>query len=548
MALAVVTVQPNSCPQPGTATTIVGAASANAAVSDGSDSSYIQISGLSLIDSQVCRLGFPLPTLPAGAQIYSVTLRRRIQTVTTSQPIPVCKHWFRTVTGVIEVSGQAQVVTKYPFTSPCPVTTASQWTNETIGTFTTAPGGVAWTLDNLNGFTYDVGRGDSDGTTYIRVAEVWLDIAYQQLSSVTVTAPTGSITTTRPTITWTYSSPDSQPQQSSIAAVYTAAQVAASGFQPLVTTPLQTSGVVLGEGLQWTCTSDLTDGTYYAYVQATSRWDGPGSFPTAIASTSWTRSATPASPPPAAVLSSAVFDSANNRVALTFQPGAGSPAATAFTVQASRDGGVTWTSIPSLTLYPANGSSPVTQYDYVAPLNVTSSYRVISYAGSPFVAATVPSNALSVTPTGDQFWLKHPSNPLLNTPLPVAAPKQASDGIKVTKRQMQALYQLLSGSTQKVLPIVVSGPVYGDQWDIQLTFSSDTELGVYYPAVQQLNQSGSTLLFQKPDGTQAWVTMGPGASGQDTEETYNATPGDPRSISWRRWKIVLSETQTPSYY
>jgi hypothetical protein len=484
-----------------------------------------------------------------------VTLRRRTQavSVTTSNPnppIPVCNHWFRTITGSILVAGQTQNVQKNFFSSPCPTTTTttSQWVDETIGTFTTAPGGAAWSVANLTGVTYDIGRGDSDTTTSLRVSEVYLDITYQQLSTVSVTGPTGTITTTRPTVTWTYASPDSQPQQAYQVAVYSAAQVAATGFSPLVTTPLQGSGVVLGEALQWTCTADLTDGSYTAYVQATSRWDGPGSFPTAIASSSWIRAVTPASPPPPAVLSTALFDADNNRVTLTFAPGVGSPATTAFTVQASRDGGVTWAPIPSLTLLPANGTSPLTKYDNIAPLNVTSQYRVISYSGSPYVAATTPSNVLSATPTGSDHWLKHPSNPLLNTKLPVAAPKQSSDGIKITKRQMEATYQLLSGPGGKVLPIVVFGPVYGDEYSIELIFESTDELSSYWPAVQQLNQSGSTLLFQKPDGSQLWVTMGPGASGVDTQEMYNALPGDPRIVQWRRWKLVLTETSAPSYY
>lgn len=557
MALAVQTVQPNSTPQQGTATIVGGAGSAHAALSDGSDSTYIQISGLCRLDSQVCRVGFPLPTLPTGAQIYSVTLRRRIQTVvlTPTQTPPVCNHWFRTLTGLIEIAGQAQLVNKTYFTSPCPVATTSAWTTETVATLYTAPDGSGWTLDNLTGFSYDIGRGDSDTSTYLRISEVYLDIAYQQASAVTVTAPTGTVTSTRPTVTWTYASPDSQPQQSYAVGVYTAAQVAATGFSPLVTAPLQTSGVVLGEDLQWTLTSDLTDGTYYAYVQATARWDGPGTFPTAIASTSWTRAATPADPPPAAVLNSVEFDAANNRVAITFSPGEGTPVATAYTVQGSRDGEVTWLqpdgkpSIPSLTLITPSGDPPFTVYDNVAPINTASYYRVISYDGTPYVAATSPSNVLSVTPYGSDHWLKHPSNPLLNSQLPVAAPKQAADGIKVTKRQMQATYDLLSGSSQKVLPIIISGPVYGDQYEMELIFSPDSDpSGSLYAAVQQLFTSGSTLLLQLPSGTQKWVAMGPGASGQDIVETFNALPGDPRTMHWRRWKVMFTETNAPSYF
>ena len=558
MALAVVTIQPNSTSQLGTAT-VVGAGSANAALSDGSDLSYIQILGLCRLDSQVLRVGFPTPTIPVGAQVYSVTLRRRTQSVQVvtpvPPPVPVCHHWLRTVNGTVVVAGQAPEPAKTFFNSTCPTSQAApSFVAETIGTFTTAPGGVAWTLANLTGLTYDIGRADSDTTTGLLVSEVFLDITYQQLSTVSVSAPTGTVTDTQPTIRWGYNSPDSQPQQSYQVGVYTAAQVAASGFNPLVTPPLQTSGVTLGEALQWTCTAPLTDGGYSAFVQCTSRWDGPGSFPTAIASTSWTRAATPASPPPAAVLSSAVFDAVNNRVAVTFAPGGSSPATTAFTVEASRDGGVTWLgpngapSIPSLTLVPANGLSSLTLYDEVAPLNVTSLYRVIAYSGSPYVGALNPSTTLSATPTGDTHWLKHPGNPLLNTPLPVAAPKQSSDGIKVTKRQQQATYYLLSGTAGEVLPFVISGPVYGDEYSMELFFSSDVELGTYYPAVQQLNQSGSTLLLQLPSGLNLWVAMGPGGSGQDTQETYNSLPGDPTTTQWRRWKVVFTQTSAPSFY
>src|SRR5262249_2210284 len=60
---------------------------------------------------------------------------------------------------------------------------------------------------------------------------------------------------------------------------------------------------------------------------------------------------------------------------------AGEPTS-AYTVLASRDGGVTFAAIPSLSYLPANGTSPITGYDYVAPLNVTSQYQVLAYAGT----------------------------------------------------------------------------------------------------------------------------------------------------------------------
>src|SRR5262249_3574755 len=154
------------------------------------------------------------------------------------------------------------------------------------------PGGAPWTVATLTGFAYDLGRGDTSTTSPLRVSEVYLDITYQQLSSVTVTGPTGTIPDTQPTVKWVYASPDSQPQEAYQVAVYTLAQTLAVGFTPFTSTPVDgTGGYVLGADQQWTMTADLTDGQYVAYVQAQSTWPGPGSFYTGVASTSWTRRA-----------------------------------------------------------------------------------------------------------------------------------------------------------------------------------------------------------------------------------------------------------------
>jgi hypothetical protein len=546
VALTVVTLRPNTTMQLGSGT-VVGAATAHAALADSVDTSYVQMTTRSRLDSQVVRVGFPTPSIPSGAKVYSVGLRRRVQTVSAGTDQPVCHHWFRSTTGTITVAGQAQQVLKSFFNSTTPTSSGgATWVEEALGTYTTGPGGAAWDpATNLAGFAYEIGRGD-DATSALRVSAVYLDVTYQATAAVTVTGPTGTVTSTRPTVTWTYASPEAQPQQAYRVAVYTAAQVAAGGFIPFSTGSVQQSGWLLGESLQWTLPSDITDGTYHAYVQASAKWAGVGEFPTAVAATSWTRSAAAASPPPAAVLSSAAFDSVNNRVALTFAPGGSTPATTAFTVETSRDGGVSWQPIPSLTYVPANGMTPVIRYDNVAPLNVTSRWRVIAYAGSPLVAAATPSGVLSSTPADSRHWLKDPSNPLLNTVLPVAAPK-AGEGIKVVKRRMQGTFQLLGGPGSTVLPVVVSGPSYGDEYELELIFRSDDPVD-YWSAVDQLDRDGSVLLLQKPDGGQLWVVPGPGATGRDTEETYNARPGNPRRVQWRRRKMTLTQVAAPDYY
>lgn len=560
MALGVVTLRPNSTSQLGS-WTVVGAASAHAALSDNSDASYVQLVPRCRLDPAVLRVGFPTPTIPAGARVYSVGLRRKTATVVEGNPQPICLHWFRSIFGVIAVWGQVVNPQKYFFNSPCPThPTAVTFVEEDLGVFTTGPGGVPWSpTTNLTGLTYDLGRDDDFGGN-LQVSEVYVDVTYQQVSTVTVTAPAGTVATTRPTITWTYASPDSQPQQAYQVAIYTASQVAHLGFVPFTTPPIQYSGVKLGEDQQWTMTQDIPDGGYSAYVQASSAWGGPGSFVTAIASTSWTRTVAAggggqpaAAQPPNATLTSAVFDPTGNRVALTIVPSSSSPTTVAFTVEASRDAGVTWTPIPSLTLIPATGMTPVVAYDYTAPINVTSQYRVMAYSTSTaLIGAAAYSNVQSVSTFGTSWWLKCPANPLLNSVLPVAAPAAGgggdAGGLKIKLRRMQGTFEPLSGSGTQVLPIIVSGPTYGEQGELEMVFVTGETSGALYAAYLALDQSGDTLLLQKPNGEQLFIVLGPGSGGQDTEGYYNAQPGFPNIIQWRRIKTTYSQVSAPLYY
>lgn len=532
--------------------TVVGAASGWQAVSDGSNTTYVElVSGICRLQSQVIELVFPTPSLPAGAQIYSVSISRTVQAAPTGSRV-TCFHWFEAVSGTVAVGGQIPKPATTFFSSPLPTNSVTgQWITEDVYTSTTAPDGTAWnTATNLasGNFSYWMGRGDLSNVP-ILVSEVTLKITYQSESSVTVTGPAGTVSTTQPTLTWTYFNSNAQPQQGFQTAVYTQAQTTALGFTPFGTVPIDgTNGFVLGEDQQWTMNIDLTNDSYVAYVQAESQWAGPGSFLSGIGSTSWTRSAS--APPGNASFTSAVFDEDNNRVGLTFAPGGASPATVAFTVYASRDGGQSWAPIPSLSYIPASGMSPITKYDEVAPLNEVSQYRVLAYGGSPLEASAGNSAVLSVTPTGERVWLKDPSNPLLNTVLPIKAPKEAEDGIKITMRRNQGTFQLLGGSGTQVLPFIVNGPTYGDEYEIELWFGEGDlfmPMTLWAP-VDELDRSGNTLLLQFPDGTNKWVMTGPGASSQDTEERFFATPGDARVIAWRRRKLIMTEVDPPSYY
>lgn len=559
MALTVVTIRPNATVSIGAGTnTVVGAASASAAWSDNLDTSYVQLTARCRNDPQVVRVSFPTPTVPAGAKVLSVGIRRRVLTVAAGATQPVGLHWLRTLEGLIQIFGQALQPYKDPTTTLCPTdSTGGNWVTESLGVATTSPSGAAWdpTTNLLSGnFTYDYGRGDDAGGNH-RVSEIYCDVTYQQQSTVVVTGPTGTIAGTNPTVTWTFTSPDSMPQQGYEVALYTAAQVAALGFSPFVSTPLQTSGPQLGEDLQWTVPNAIADGSYSVYVRATAKWSGPGDFVTAAASNTFTRTVSAggggqpaAAQPPNATLSSAVFDATNDRVALTMVPSSSSPTTAAYDVQISRDGGVTWSTPPSLTRITATGMTPVVQYDYQAPISATSQYRILSYSQSSgiYVAAAAPSNTISVTTSGTSWRVVDPSNPLNNT---IVVPVGGKDGKgnEISFPRQVATFQTLGGAGTSQPPIVVTGPVYGESGMLELRFQID-DAADYWPAFKQLMQSGHTLLLKKPFAEQLWVVLAAGTNTQDPKLTYDPVPGRPDKILRRKIVLGYSETRQPTFY
>lgn len=495
--------------------TVVGAATAHAALADGLDTTYIQLLTRCRLDSQVIVLGFPTPTLPAGAQIVSVGVTARVQSVVYPAPQPQCVHRFRCNRSLNLLQSIAALIEFLVFGHSCPQDpVTATWHDVTLQTFPVNPQGTPWQLSDFATFFYDTGRDDSSGNA-LRYSAVSLVITYSQQSVINVTAPTGTVTTTcRPTVTWTYTNPDADPQQKFNVAIYTAAQVAAFGFVPFVSAPIQTSGWTNGTDLQWTLSADIVNGSYSAYVQVESVWPGTGDFSSGIDSITWTQSITAA---PTAVLNSAVYEPLFNRVKLTFQPASSSPVTTFYRVDSSSDFGLTWDVVRTGLLTPANGMTPVSIYDYEAELNQTSRYRVLAYGtpGSLIQPAAAFSNTIDVIPVCSQVWLKDPLNPTLNTPIRIA-----SVGDAVTRQKAQGVYPVLSDGTS-AFKVVVNGPQYGVEGTLQLQFFPAA--ADYWDQFQALDASGHTLLLQFPTGEQHYIIFGPGAVGVDQVSTYDVS-------------------------
>jgi hypothetical protein len=431
------------------------------------------------------------------------------------------------------------------------------WVDETIREDLAGPKGRPWDITtNLNPLTYELGRGDDSVTSVLRVSALYADITYQQQSTISVSGPTGTSTDTRPTITWQWHSPDNQPQQAYQVAIYTAAQVGLPGFEPFISPCVEQSGWILGEDQKWVATADLTDGTFYAYVQGQATWAGVGDFLTDVASTSWVRSAASLSPPPAASLLSATYAYDTGRVVLSAKAGGASPATTAIMFVTSADGGVSWQPIHGTPVYlPVSGMTPVTDYHYTVPLgNVSSQYRAIAYNGTPLTASTAPSNTITVVPQDARFWAIHPTNPNLNCVLPVA-PAKGEQGLKIKHPRTQGYFEPLGDPGTVVYAVIVDGPSHGRRFMVRLLYgfgnsgySMDDELNYLYPLMVQIDQSGGIpFLFKLPNGTSAWVRPAP-ATDQDTEEDFDAIPGNPSSDSYRSWKWTLAEVSAPLSY
>jgi hypothetical protein len=543
VALPVFTDGPTSSTLGSVATIVGGAGSAHAATSDSNTATAVRIASTARLDSEKCTLGFTTPaSIPAGAKILSVGIRRTIQTILTGHTAPTCLHWHRSLVPADPTDPLGSVATpsRDPFQTNLEKTNTTAWFTEELGDRRVTPDGAPWTLTgNLATFFYDFGY-DGTGADPLLVAEVFRDITYQRISTVSVVGPTGTISGTRPTVTGSYASLDSQPIEAFQVAVYKQADTLVGGFVPFTSTPLQQSGWILSEDLQWQLTDDLVDGVYVAYIQGRAQWAGPGDFVTAVASGTFTRTAS-GTVAPNATLSSAVFDATNNRVALTMVPSSTSPTTVAFTVQASRDGGQSWQTRPSLTLIPATGMTPVVKYDRFFDVGVTMQYRVLSYAATTPNAAAAYSNTISVATYGDSWWIRHPQNPLLDTRV-----LPSVDGYKVTRPRVMGTHSVISRNG-RVNKVVNYGSTYGDEGTVELLFNADEATLYAWNAYDQLDISNMTLFVQQPDGTSQWWALGPGSTGSDTKLELIPMPGSPGYLQ-RKLTTGFTETDPPSYF
>lgn len=225
-------------------TSLTGAATVHAATNDNSDSTYVGIN-----DGYIT-VGFATTTLPAGAQVRSVTAYARIFVTNFTG-------------GIMNVSWG---------TSSAQFATWSSISNAPQNTYTLAaqamnPSGGTWTQADIDDLQMTCAITSTwtgpDGYVY----DVWIVVDYNSAPTATGTAPNANTATLKPTFSWTYSDGDGDAQERYRIKVFSSAQISAPGFDPNTSTAYLDSGEVFSSLTSWTCTSNLQNGiTYRAYV------------------------------------------------------------------------------------------------------------------------------------------------------------------------------------------------------------------------------------------------------------------------------------------
>lgn len=143
-------------------------------------------------------------------------------------------------------------------------------TTYTVGTYTRDASGAVWDVERLNR-TYLRVRSSLGVADAMRVYRLYLVINYRVAPTVAVTAPTGTVTTPAPALSWVYSQSDGDALGSVAYKVFRQSQVSMTGFDPNATAPV--FGATLNGDIQsLTLPFALTSDTYWLYVMVVSTY------------------------------------------------------------------------------------------------------------------------------------------------------------------------------------------------------------------------------------------------------------------------------------
>ena len=247
----------------------------HAVLADDTDATYLLRTDTTVPASYEAE--FTTTTLSASETISSVNLRARISSLAADSLAQFS-------IGVITDRNGRAVSYSIPITKQGIVTAT---TYDLAIKLTSAPNGAAWTqtlLDNLVVKFTDGATGSAvlppSPTNRTTLYALYVDVETAPRPTLTVTAPTGTVTDTSfPSVTWTPVFSDGSPQSAYEIKIFDAATYGAAGFSADTSTPIIETGIITSTNNGQTLEGDLANSTTYrAYVRVASLINGVNYF------------------------------------------------------------------------------------------------------------------------------------------------------------------------------------------------------------------------------------------------------------------------------
>lgn len=460
--MTIVTTRPNASIDGG-GSSLHGAASMHAALSDDSDTGYIELS-----KDDAPKVGYAEPTIPSGGLVKSAQLRAKVRYVDKASLL----QWsFTDPDGSVDPNMRGFVSSTVTWSTLQTVVVAT----DHIGGPHVTPTDIASTAQNL-------------GDGLIHLNELYFDTIYVAKPTTNIVAPTGTLSDRDlPTVQWVNTlDSDGGPQTMYEVKIFTDAQHSGGGFDPTTTPPVRSSGGPASGGVHtWKPQTPLADGSYWSYVRVGQTVNGVTHWSSFDGQSFSISVARPASP--TLTISG---DNAHGRIYVQVDDNSGAATTDQFQVQVSDDG-VLWS---SLRTPEDNGiitavSGAAALYDYEASNGIDRHYRaraVHNYAGNAYSAFVAGSGMWS----SDVWWIKHPTDPALNVSPTIKSQPST------TRPSRQGTFQPLGAK----FPIVVQDARGGAEGSIVFRFVTDADRDAF----ELLLETATAFLVQAPPAVVDW--------------------------------------------
>lgn len=478
--MTVTTVRPNATASGSTLFTITGgSATLDAALADNSDLTYI--AKTSSITGQVnAILDFGTTTISASQRVKQVRIRARCSTPTTSGKLNVYlgsrvenQNYFHSA---LAIRGQNASATT--FTGPY---------------YTSAPNGESWSQASVNGLRAKITE-YKENADIGRFYELYIDVDIAAQPTVTVSAPTGTITTSSaPDVTWAYADTDNETQAFYQIKVFSSTEYGAGGFDPETSTATWDSGEIGSSDSSAVVGTLLLPATYRAYVKVAKSINGEP-FWSAWAYSQFTISYTAPTIPTMSVSWSASQGKASFTLTGAAPTGYSSQY---YDIHRSDNAGVIYAGIRDGENLIPNASYIATAVDYEAPRDIIAYYRCravgVDASSNEFASAWGTVQQVLIT-NDDTWWFKAVDDPTLNQ-----GSIRVLQDFDVQLPEPNTVFRPL-GSDR---PIVVAGPIQGRDGGYAIKTVTEDEWDNLYPLLEYQG----TILVQDPLGNQKYIRI-----------------------------------------